>query len=334
MSGNGTTIPAGTFFVPKKTTTAATVEKLAADLGTPFVGTRTKPRAAVLLKRPRVALWDRYGGSMPSGWTRWIFEQFEFPFAVVYPPELDKGGLREKYDVIVLVDGAYASGGVTGPGDPKEEPAAESMEQSKDDPYRDRRGSITPAKTLPQLRTFLEAGGTILTIGSSTRLGRDLGLPVANHLVELDEDEKERPFASSKYYVPSSVLRVKVDPSHPLAWGLENQADVMFSMSPTFRLTSGAAAKGVRKVAWFDTKSPLRSGWAWGQEYLEGGAAVVDARVGDGRLAMFGPQVLFRGQSHGTFKFVFNGIVQSVVKEVVVTEGREQAPKPRAKVNK
>ena len=89
----------------------------------------------------------------------------------------------------------------------------------------------------------------------------------------------------------------------------------MFSTSPTFRLTDGAEAAGVRRVGWFDSKTPLRSGWAWGQEYLEGGVAIIDARVGKGRLALFGPQVLFRGQPHGTFKFVFNGIVQSVVDE-------------------
>ena len=61
---------------------------------------------AVALKPMRVALWDRYGGSMPSGWTRQILKRFEFPFKVVYPPEFDKGNLREKFDVIVLVDGA------------------------------------------------------------------------------------------------------------------------------------------------------------------------------------------------------------------------------------
>ncbi|HYH67135.1 MAG TPA: peptidase, partial [Urbifossiella sp.] len=96
-------------------------------------------------------------------------------------------------------------------------------------------------------------------------------------------------------------------------WGLGDHADVMLSNSPTFRLTNGAAEAGARRVAWFDTPTPLRSGWAWGQQHLEGGAAVVDARVGRGRLALFGPQVLFRGQPHGTFRFVFNGIVQSVV---------------------
>jgi len=42
---------------------------------------------------------------MPSGWTRWLFEQFEFPFEVVFPGTLDAGNLNAKYDVLVFVDG-------------------------------------------------------------------------------------------------------------------------------------------------------------------------------------------------------------------------------------
>src|SRR5262249_16560174 len=72
-----------------------------------------------------------------------------------------------------------------------------------------------------------------------------------------------------------------------------------------------ADKKGLKRIAWFDGKTPLRSGWAWGQEHLDGGTAIVDARVGQGRLVAFGPQILFRGQPHGTFKFFFNGIVQA-----------------------
>ena len=75
-----------------------------------------------------------------------------------------------------------------------------------------------------------------------------------------------------------------------------------------FRLEPDAALKGVKAVAWFDSPTPLRSGWAWGQNYLEGGAAVVEASVGKGKVFLFGPEVTFRGQPHGTFKFVFNGI--------------------------
>jgi hypothetical protein len=316
----GVAHPAGTFFVPSTSTTLPVLEKIAAEIGTPFRGSTVAPGPeAVALKTPRIGLWDRQGGSIPSGWARWLLEQFEFPFCVVFVPELDKAGLRDKFDVLILVDGAYAvrggpNGGGAGSGDrPDDGGAAGASERSGNNPARDQRGSITTTATLPQLKKFIEDGGTLLAIGSSARLGRELGLPVANHVATLDKDGREQPFPPEKYYVPSSVLRIKIDPSNSLAWGLRDEVDVMFSSSPTFRLTDQTMTNLVRRVGWFDNKSPLRSGWAWGQEYLEGGIAIVDGSIGKGRLALFGPQVLFRGQPHGTFKFVFNGIVQSAV---------------------
>jgi hypothetical protein len=302
--------PPGMFFVTAKEGTKARLEKIAAALGTRFIGSKEAPgKEAVALKPVRIGLWDRYGGSMPSGWTRWLLEQFEFPFQVVFPPELDKGNLREKFDVILLVDGALgAVGGRRGMGgDP---PPADEVnvvdELGLPAEYRGRRGSITTARTLPHLKKFLEDGGTILTIGSSTRIANQLGLPVGNHLAAKDDQGKERPLGRDKFYVPPSVLRVRVDNSHPLAWGLANEVDVMFTNSPTFRANSIGGA--LAKVAWFEGKTPLRSGWAYGQEHLDGGVAVIDATVGKGRLVLYGPQVLFRAQPHGTFKLVFNAI--------------------------
>src|SRR5262249_21005733 len=250
-----------------------------------------------------------------SGWTRWLLERFEFLFQVVFPPELDQGGLRAKFDVLILVDGAIAGRGRAAlrPGAfGGEQPLPE---QNIPEPYRGRRGSITPKVTVPQLRAFLENGGTILTIGSSTALGTQLGLPVANQLVEKDDQGEERSLGREKFYVPGSVLRTRVDRTHPLAWGLGEEVDVFFSASPTFRLPEGAEAQGLRRVAWFDSKTPLRSGWAWGQEHLAGGVAIAEATVGQGRLALFGPEILFRAQPHGTFKFLFNGIAQAGMKE-------------------
>ncbi|MBN9523106.1 peptidase [bacterium] len=314
----GTRLPAGTFFVPRKPSTLPVLESIAADTGVTFRGSPAAPGAgAAALKPARVALWDKFGGSMPSGWTRWLLEQFEFPYRVVYAPELDRGDLRERYDVLILVDGAYGDGPGGGGGGGKGgfTPAPDAPDDAGKAPTGPvaQRGSITKATTVPQLKRFLDAGGTVLTIGSSTKLGAELGVPVANYLTEVDDKNEPKALASTKFYVPSSVLRVRVDPASPLAWGLGEHADVMFSNSPTFRLTNGADAAGARRVAWFDTATPLRSGWAWGQQHLEGGTAVVDARVGRGRLALFGPQVLFRGQPHGTFRLVFNGIVQSGV---------------------
>ena len=89
----------------------------------------------------------------------------------------------------------------------------------------------------------------------------------------------------------------------------------MFANSPTFKLGADAEKAGLSRVAWFAGKTPLRSGWAFGQEHLDGGIAIVDAAVGKGHLVLYGPQVLFRAQPHGTFKLVFNAIVRAAEKE-------------------
>jgi thioredoxin-related protein len=315
---DGAAHPPGMFFITHKPTTLPLLEKIAFELGTRFVGSPVAPgKEAVALQTVRVGLWDRYGGSMPSGWTRWLLEQFEFPFQVVFVPELDKGGLRDKFDVLIFVDGAL--GGKGGKGGKSASGEKGPDEASLPEEFRGRRGNISAATTLPQLRQFLEGGGTVLTIGSSTSLGRQLGLPVANHLITTDKEGTETPLPRQKFYVPPSLLRARVNTAHPLAWGMSEHVDIMFTNSPTFRLSAaaneGGAANSPRPAAWFDSKSPLRSGWAWGQEYLEGGVAVVEAKVGQGRLVLFGPEILFRAQPHGTFKFLFNGIVQAGVRE-------------------
>jgi hypothetical protein len=310
FTAQGEKYPPGTFFIPSKGRMTRQLERLATELGTSFRGSSAAPdKEAVAIKPVRIGLWDRYGGSMPSGWTRWLLERFEFPFQVVFAPELDKGGLREKYDVLIFVDGAIGAGG--GGGGKKGFGGGKLDEQSLPEEYRGRQGNVTKEITVPKLREFLEGGGTILTIGSSTALARQLGLPLANHLAVRDEDGNEKPLPREKFYVPTSVLRVRVDTSHPLAWGLGEEADVTFANSPTFRIPESAGMNGLKRVAWFDSKKPLRSGWAWGQENLEGGVAVAEAQVGKGRLVLFGPQITFRAQPHGTFRLLFNGIVQA-----------------------
>jgi hypothetical protein len=89
---------------------------------------------------------------------------------------------------------------------------------------------------------------------------------------------------------------------------MPDRVDVFFDNSPVFRLKPEAGLQGAKAVAWFDNDNPLHSGWAWGQKYLQDGVAVVDAPAGKGKLVLFGPEIAFRAQPHGTFKFLFNGI--------------------------
>jgi hypothetical protein len=244
----------------------------------------------------RVALWDKYGGSSSSGWTRWMLEQYEFPHEVVYPQALDEGNLAARYDVIILTDEALQQG--TDIGIPAELVPPQ---------YRKMLGTITMDRTVPRLKQFVDAGGTLLLIGDATGIAERLGVPVTNALMAAGPGTA-RPLPQSEFYIPGSLLRVRVDNASPIAYGLDREADVFFDVSPVFRLQPGAAARGVRRVAWYDSPAPLRSGWAWGQRYLEDGAAVIDAPVGKGRVVLCGPEINYRAQPHGTFKFLFNAI--------------------------
>ncbi|UCG89383.1 MAG: peptidase [Gemmatimonadota bacterium] len=304
VTANGNEYPAGTMYIRSGSGTAAKLQQLASELGISFEGVSSLPRTEALqMQQVRVGLWDQYGGSMPSGWTRWLLEQFEFPFEVVYPPTLDAGRLKRQYDVLIFPTGAISAvtGGqqVRGRYEEEDRPSQDIPEE-----YRSRVGRVTADVTVPQLRAFLEDGGTIITIGTSANLATHLDLPIGNHLV----DENGRPLRMEDYFIPGSLLEARVDNTRPIAYGMGDRAMVTFRRSPVFRLEDGAEAQGVRRVAWYDSDTPLRSGWAWGQEHVQRGLAAIEADVGEGKLYIFGPEVLFRGQPHGTFKFVFNGI--------------------------
>lgn len=296
--------PDGAFFVAATPESTRILQRAAHDLGVIAAATQAPPAVTQPLRMPRIGLWDQYGGSMPSGWTRWLMEQYEFPYEVVYPQALDAGNLRSRYDVLIFVDGAIPERD----GEPERgffgaQPSADSIPAE----YRDRLGRVTVAKTVPQVEAFLKEGGTVLAIGSSTALAYHLKLPIRNALVE-SADGGFRPLPQSKFYIPGSILRARVDTASPLGQGMTPEVDVFFDHSPAFQLEPDAAQRGVRAVAWFDSPTPLRSGWAWGQHYLDQAVAVAEAQVGNGDLLLFGPEILFRGQPHGTFKFFFNGL--------------------------
>ncbi len=300
----GKTYPAGTLYIPARGSTRPLLEKLAAETGLTFDSTADAPTTDALKLRPvRIGLWDTYGGSMSSGWIRYLFERaFPTPYELVFVPALDAGNLISKFDVIILPHGAIPSGERGGRGGGGRETV------NIPDEFKNRVGSVTAARTVPQLRRFVEDGGTLLAIGSSTSIGYRFGLPITNALAERLADGSEKQLPTEKYYVPGSVLQVSVDNTNPAAYGLAEKVDVFFDNSPVFRLQPDAMLRGVRPLAWFSDASPLRSGWAWGQQYLNGGVAAVEASLGKGRVLLFGPEITFRAQPHGTFKFLFNGV--------------------------
>jgi hypothetical protein len=295
--GNGT----GSIYLPAGATTLAALEGMASAFGLSAAGVSEPPRGSAYEVRPvRVGLWDRYGGASTSGWIRWILERYEFPFEKVYVQTLDAGRLADQFDVLILPGEAVPGGRSSAPADVPAE-------------YRSTTGTMSWERTVPKLKEFVERGGTLIAIGRSTVVAESLGVQVSNALVDSAERGVASPLTREAFYIPGSVLRVDVDNSAPLAYGFETQVDVMFDNSPVFALQPSAR---VRRVSWFGDQAPLRSGWAWGQHHLRGGTAIVDATVGSGRVLLFGPEIAFRAQPHGTFKFLFNGIHRSRLRTV------------------
>lgn len=295
----------GAIWVPASAEAQAIVTASVKDLGIDAFAVGAKPASEALALKPvRIGLVDVYGGSMPSGWNRWLFEQFEAPFEVVYPQRLDAGNLAKDFDVLVFADGTFPApqGGPFRAGRSSPQPKAEDIPAE----FRPWLGNVTDAKTLPQLAAFANEGGTLIAVGSSARLAPALGAPVEVAVAKKDGD-KLTALTTKEFYIPGSVLRAKVDNRQPLAYGMPQDVDVFFDRSPTFNLK--ASAPGVAKVSWFDTATPLRSGWAVGQEKLKGSTAVLDIDLGKGKLFVMGPEVTQRAQSYGTFKFLFNGLL-------------------------
>jgi hypothetical protein len=266
-----------------------------------FIPVGQKPTGLTKIKKARIALWDTYGGSMPSGWVRLILEKFDYAFDVIYPKDIDTGNLRSKYDVIVFVDGAIPAVNSTA-GAGFNNPSADSIPAE----FRNRLGRITAARSVPQLKIFMEAGGNVVTIGSSTQLAYHLKLPVSNAMVEIVNGE-EKVLGRDKYYTPGSILQMNVDNDQTATSGLNKLTDIYFDNSPVFKLNPDAVSSGIIKpLAWFGNDKILRSGWSWGETYLKNGITAFEAVVGKGKMFAFTPEITFRAQSWGTFKLLFN----------------------------
>ncbi len=320
---NGRDLGTGTLWIPANPKATPIIARAAAELGVPAYAVAQKPAGDMMKLKPvRIGLLDVYGGSMPSGWLRWMLEQYEFPFEVVFPPILDAGDLRKNFDVIVFPSDTYGEGGrnlasaaaierfltfnagtaMSGTGAMQYNPPASQVPEE----FRSMLGTVTNTKSVPPLKTFVEEGGTIIAVGSSSRIGQALGIPVKNHLMET-VNGKEVPVAREKYYVPGSVLHARFDNTNPVAYGMPADGFVFFDNNPVLQIAENSSPHTV-PITWFNSKTPLYSGWAWGQAYLDGGQVATESDIGAGKVVLLAFEPTFRGTPHSTFKLFFNSL--------------------------
>ena len=312
---SGKNWPAGTFLVTPGQGTHARVDQAAKSLGLTIAALDANPSVDVVrVKAPRVGLYNPWGGNMDEGWTRWVLEQYEFPFTTLRDKDIRAGNLRAKFDVILLPDASYEQM-VSGlaPGSMPEEYV----------------GGMT-ARGVQNLFQFASEGGTLVAQDSASELPiATFGLPVRNSIASLRNNE---------FYIPGTLLRINVNNTNPIAWGMPKEVAAFFTHSPVFEVgrrrgrfeddaPSGVAAAptGVNVIATYPAKDVLMSGWLMGERYLSNKAAVLEAAVDKGRVVLLGFRVQHRGQPHATFKMLFNSIYMGASEKAALGQRQTEA---------
>ncbi|HEY6400625.1 MAG TPA: peptidase M14, partial [Blastocatellia bacterium] len=151
------------------------------------------------------------------------------------------------------------------------------------------------------LREFIEAGGTVITFNNASNFAIEkLGVPARNTL---------KGSSSRDFYCPGSILRAQLDASSPLTFGIEKETIAWFENSPVFEITDPERAHAI--ATYPASENPLLSGWILGDKLIRGRAAMIEAKIGKGRVILFGFRPQYRAQSLASFPLLFNSILTS-----------------------
>ncbi|MDH5406589.1 MAG: hypothetical protein OEX80_08630, partial [Candidatus Aminicenantes bacterium] len=304
FSVGGKTYPPGTMVVPARGVSRSFMDSLAKELSLTIGGTGNRVAAKTYtLKTPRVALYKSWTANADEGWTRWLFEQFEFPFTNIHDAEVRAGELGKRFDVLVIPSmstDAIVDGNRQGTILPQ---------------YV---GGITTAG-VRNIKSFVEEGGTLVLLNSGSLFAIDkLGVPVSDALKDVQaRGRREAPADAKppKFACPTSLLRMEFDPKHPVAFGMPEEAPAVYNGSPAFNILPSFEGKEAPAViARYPKGSLLMSGYLMGEQYLQNKVSAVEVPLGKGKVILLGFGVQSRAQPHGTFKLLFNSLYYGVAR--------------------
>lgn len=271
-------------------TEIAVVREIAEETGVDFMPLSVLPASgAYPIAQQRIGLFQRYyGGNMDEGWTRWLLEDFDFPYTTIRDDEILRGDLHERWDVIVL------------PNDSRD-----MMVDGRDDPsaappeYRSGFGEAG----VQALNDFVENGGMLVTFSQAGDFAlEELDVPVGNAVDGLWGND---------FWAPGATLRIDVDNTHPLAYGMPARALATFlAGGQVYETRAGANSSDVHRLATYPERDILESGWLLGEDAVAEKAAIAVVAKGEGTVLMLGFRAQHRAQTHGTYKFLFNALMQ------------------------
>jgi hypothetical protein len=288
LAAAGTRWNAGTLIIERGAGTAERLQLMTGALGLPVAPLDARPAvAARSVRLPRVAMYRSWTANMDEGWTRYILDQHGYEPITLRDADIRAGDLAG-YDIIILPDQGARS--------ILEGHAAGRMPDELT-------GGVGEAGAAA-LRRYVDGGGRVLAFDAATDFAiEQFGLPLRNPLAGLPQTE---------LYVPGSLIRMNVDPSHPVAFGMQAAGAAFVQGARAFEPTGavGGNTGAVEVIARYGERDLLLSGWEIGAEaHMAGRPAVVRVPLGQGDVVLVGFRPQFRAWPTGTFKLIFNSIL-------------------------
>jgi len=314
---NGDGVRAGDFVISKAD--GAQAAQIAQTTGVDFARAPAVAEGSTHTLRPlRIGLYQRYyGGNIDEGWTRWVLEEFSFPYKSVLDPEIKEGNLNTKFDVIILPDdssammmgdfgngaGANARGqaGNEGGGG-AQPPRGGGMFRIDPSVYPAEFRSGLHAEGVAALKDFVKKGGTVVALGTASLFAIErLGLGITN--VTAGKSNKQ-------FWCPGSTLKITVDANNRYGYGMPENAQAVFLQGdPAFDIPPSEYNEHYQVIASYVDRDVLQSGWLVGEEIIAKKPAMVVAQSGSGKVVLIGFRAQHRAQTYGTFKLLFNSLV-------------------------
>jgi len=287
----GRRYPVGTIIISPQRVTPDKIRSIAKKLSLQFTAVSSIPTVSALQLKPiNIGLYRSWVANMDEGYTRWLFEQYEFPFENIYDADIKAGSLKERFNVIVL------------PSRPGGRRASETILHGHAP------GSVPPQYTggitelgADNLRQFVEEGGTLVCVGSSCLFAiEQFRLPVKDSV---------RGKEIKEFYCPGSLVKIISDINHPVAYGMEEACAGFFWNNSVFEIQSETeGADRYRIITKYGDKGLFMSGRLIGEEHMKGKAAALEIPFGKGKIILFGFRVKFRASVPVTFKLFFNSL--------------------------
>ena len=293
-------IPKGAFYIPYQKDNEEKLRKEAEKYHVIFYNIESTNFNTQKLQSQRIGVYQRYrGGNMDEGWLRWVLEQYNYEYKTLIDEEIKEGMLEKSYDVIII------------PSDDRH--MILGKEKDIEDYYKKLRPKSIPPNYPPEylsgigdegvkkLKEFAEAGGTLITLGKACSLAlEDLKLPIIDVLKDIKSED---------FHCPGSTLKINICNDSPLTYGIAEDTLLLFRGYPAFQIKQTENNQDYRIIVSYPEERMKVSGWLIGEKYLSNKAALIEAKLGTGRVILYGFSPHLRSITTATFKLLFNALL-------------------------